>query len=311
MKRKLLTTALTLALTVTTLGAGLTLNVNAADTSGNGKLMYRLYNPNSGEHFYTADESEKNLLDDIGWNWENYGWIASENGNPVYRLYNQYAGDHHYTMSEAEKDMLVSVGWDYEGIGWYSTQTEDEDTTPLFRLYNPNATGAGSHHYTMSADEKDHLASIGWNYEGTCWMSNYDISVSNFVEATCTEAGSSGDVVNKRTGEVLYAGEVIDINPDNHVHTVYYPETSDERCSAQRCNICGEIFWVAPDNNGSVATYDDIFSHLSTHGLNYTQAGVNSSMEAWDDFASKTTRIRPYYVVTPAHTHCTDCGKDF
>ena len=29
--------------------------------------MYRLYNPNSGEHFYTAGESERGNLVNLGW----------------------------------------------------------------------------------------------------------------------------------------------------------------------------------------------------------------------------------------------------
>lgn len=129
--------------------------------------MYRLYNPNSGEHFYTSNVSEKDYLDSIGWNYEGIAWNAPVSSDkPVYRLYNPNAGDHHYTTNAAEKDHLVSVGWNYEGIGWYSS---GEDAQPLYRLYNPNATGAGSHHYTTSAGERDHLKSIGWNDEGIAW----------------------------------------------------------------------------------------------------------------------------------------------
>ena len=29
--------------------------------------MYRLYNPNSGEHFYTADSNERDHLTGVGW----------------------------------------------------------------------------------------------------------------------------------------------------------------------------------------------------------------------------------------------------
>lgn len=66
----------------------LTTPVHADD---NGKIsMYRLYNPNSGEHFYTASEKEKDHLNSIGWNYEGIGWTAPEKSNtPVYRLYNK------------------------------------------------------------------------------------------------------------------------------------------------------------------------------------------------------------------------------
>ena len=134
--------------------------------SGEKTEMYRLYNPNSGEHFYTANAAEKNYLASIGWNYEGIGWMApASSKTPVYRLYNANAGDHHYTMSAGERDMLVSVGWSYEGIGWYS---DDAKGVPLYRQYNPNAK-AGSHNYTTSKAENDWLVSIGWNGEGIGW----------------------------------------------------------------------------------------------------------------------------------------------
>ena len=128
--------------------------------------MFRLYNPNSGEHFYTGNEDEKDHLVSLGWNFEGIAWTAPAKSNtPVYRLYNPNAGDHHYTMSEAEKDWLVGLGWNYEGIGWYSVVTERE---PIYRLYNPNAT-TGTHHYTASEGERDYLISLGWRDEKIGW----------------------------------------------------------------------------------------------------------------------------------------------
>ena len=125
--------------------------------------MYRLYNPNSGEHFYTAKSPERDNLISVGWNYEGVGWTAPSTGDPVYRLYNPNAGDHHYTTSASERDALVSVGWNYEGIGWYSGGSK-----PLWRQYNPNAV-AGAHNYTTSKDENDYLVSVGWRPEGIGW----------------------------------------------------------------------------------------------------------------------------------------------
>lgn len=128
--------------------------------------MYRLYNPNSGEHFYTASEEEKDTLLGYGWNWEGIAWNAPVLSNtPVYRLYNPNAGDHHYTTSGEEKEMLVEAGWNYEGVGWYS---DDAYGVPLYRLYNPNAW-TGTHHYTTSEEEKENLIVAGWLYEGISW----------------------------------------------------------------------------------------------------------------------------------------------
>ena len=144
--------------------------------------MYRIYNPNSGEHFYTSSEEEKAYLIKVGWNDEGLGWTAiSTSSKPVYRLYNSIGGEHHYTLSEAERDNLVNVGWKYEGIGWYS-----DGEIPLYRVYNPNAF-ANNHHYTTSVEERDYLLSIGWRDEGIGWygvnphrkMEGIDISEHN------------------------------------------------------------------------------------------------------------------------------------
>lgn len=148
-------------------------NVIFKDLDSNGNIipgvdgtMYRMYNANSGEHFYTADVGEANCLLSIGWNYESYAWRAPiSSDKPVYRLFNPVSGEHHYTTDVGEKDYLTLIGWNYEGIGWYSASYGQ----PLYRLYNPNATGAGSHHYTAKATERDWLVSSGWNYEGIGW----------------------------------------------------------------------------------------------------------------------------------------------
>ena len=128
---------------------------------------YRLYNPNSGEHFYTLSKQERNGLAGVGWHYEGIGWMAPRSGNQVFRLYNSNAGDHHYTESEHERDMLVSAGWTYEGVCWSSAPAGDE-AQPLYRQYNPNAQ-AGSHNFTLSREENDGLVKAGWKAEGTAW----------------------------------------------------------------------------------------------------------------------------------------------
>jgi len=139
---------------------------SSGDAPAASQAMYRLYNPNGGEHFYTASAEERDGLRKLGWKYEGIGWTAPAFSNtPVYRLYNPNGGDHHYTMSAEERDWLRGLGWKYEGIGWYS---DDNKTTPLYRLYNPNAK-SGSHHYTTSASERDGLRKLGWKYEGIGW----------------------------------------------------------------------------------------------------------------------------------------------
>lgn len=130
-----------------------------------GHLMLRLYNPNSGEHFFTVSPVERDNLVWEGWRDEGIGWVAPTTGSPVYRLYNPIAGEHHYTLASAERDMLVDAGWNYEGVGWYS---DADQKIPLYRLYNPYEY-ANNHHYTTSEVERDHLISVGWRDEGVGW----------------------------------------------------------------------------------------------------------------------------------------------
>ena len=148
-------------------------------------VLNRLYNPNSGEHFYTRDIDEKDALVKLGWQDEGVGWTSPTKSNtPVYRLYNPNAGDHHYTTRSTERDTLVSVGWKYEGVGWYSYTeainisgytnaagaSKPIAAVDVVREYNPNAKAAGAHNYTVNRAENDFLVSIGWLDEGIAWQ---------------------------------------------------------------------------------------------------------------------------------------------
>ena len=130
------------------------------------EIMFRLYNPNSGEHFYTSSVVERDHLISVGWNDEGTGWTAPKDGDAVYRLYNpNLPGEHHYTLSTVERDSLIAAGWNDEGIGWRS---DPAHRVPLYRVYNPNEY-ANNHHYTKETGERDILLSIGWDNEGIAW----------------------------------------------------------------------------------------------------------------------------------------------
>ncbi|MFC4653062.1 GH25 family lysozyme [Lactococcus nasutitermitis] len=127
--------------------------------------VYRVYNPNSGEHFYTENSYEAQQLDKTGWNLEGVGWSASTStsSSPVYRLYNPNGGYHFYTMSSYEKNSLVKSGWRYEGISFRSA-----GSTPIYRAYNPHN---GMHNYTTNAYEQNSLVKAGWKNEGIAFYS--------------------------------------------------------------------------------------------------------------------------------------------
>ncbi|MBQ6258132.1 MAG: hypothetical protein IJJ79_00455, partial [Lachnospiraceae bacterium] len=83
----------------------------------------RLYNPNAGDHHYTMNKGERDILIELGWNDGGIGWYSSESETvPLYRLYNPnalQAGAHHHTINMGERDILVELGWVPEGVSWY------------------------------------------------------------------------------------------------------------------------------------------------------------------------------------------------
>ncbi|MEE3480757.1 MAG: Ig-like domain-containing protein [Lachnospiraceae bacterium] len=129
------------------------------------KNVFRLYDKNRGEHFYTTSETEMNLLVKTGWRLEGVGYkTVATSDTPVYRLYNSHDGGmHFFTIYASERDALVKAGWKYEGISFYSG-----GTTPVYRAYNPNSTN-GEHNYTINPAEQARLKAIGWKDEGISW----------------------------------------------------------------------------------------------------------------------------------------------
>lgn len=188
----------------------------AAQTSPGGlsyDIVYRLYNPNSGEHFYTHAANEYGYLRTIGWRGEGTGWCSppkEDTSKPIYRLYNPNAGDHHYTVSANEKDSLVKIGWRYEGI-LCSSAKEGPGATRVYRLYNPNCRGGGSHHYTRDLNERNTLIRIGWKDEGTAWFE---------VDTTYKPTGSSGDqgASNGSGNEQVAQKPTTPVTPEGHEH---------------------------------------------------------------------------------------------
>ena len=142
--------------------------------------MFRLYDPNSGEHFYTGSVEERENLVAAGWNYEGVGFTFSRTtGMPVYRLYDPVYGEHLYTMQQPVKtgtqyegkDLYECEGriWLYEGIAFNSAYDTE---VPQYRLRNPNAT-RGAYHFTSSTVERDNLIAAGWISEGICFYSSW------------------------------------------------------------------------------------------------------------------------------------------
>ena len=129
--------------------------------------VYRLYNHNTGEHFYTTSLAEKNKDVSVGWSYEGIGWVAPSKGTAVYRVYNPNSGgDHYYTKSKFEAQSLVKSGWhwDYGGKPVFYSGGK----TPVYVAYNPNAQ-SGAHNFTDSLGEENSLISADWKFKAVAF----------------------------------------------------------------------------------------------------------------------------------------------
>lgn len=131
-----------------------------------GIAVYRMYNPNTGEHLHTLNWNEKVNLEEAGWDYEGISMRVGGTGSELYRLYNPNTGEHFYTLNWNEKTNLVSHGWRYEGVAWKTTPKG----LPVYRVYNPNARDAGTHHYTLLSEEVASLVKVGWKSENVAWF---------------------------------------------------------------------------------------------------------------------------------------------
>lgn len=125
--------------------------------------VYRLYNPNDGQHHLTASHSEAETLASVGWDYEGVAFKAGS-GAAVYRLYSPFGGQHMLTASAAEGMSLAIAGWVVESVAFKAGDKSD-----AYRVYNPNN---GDHLFTTDTEERDSLVKAGWADEGVAFKAN-------------------------------------------------------------------------------------------------------------------------------------------
>ena len=125
--------------------------------------VYRMYNPNSGQHHFTASHNEAESLASIGWTYEGVGFKSGDGAN-VYRLYNPFGGQHFLTTNAEEGMSLAIAHWVVESVAFKAGETYN-----VYRLYNPNN---GDHLYSTSSDERHSLVNAGWHDEGIAFKAN-------------------------------------------------------------------------------------------------------------------------------------------
>ncbi len=147
--------------------------------------LYRFYSNSFQGHFYTANLSERNLVQtDVNWDYEGGVYsiytLQEPDTFPIYRFWSENYKHHFYTISENEKNNLIAhdPNWSYEGIVYYTYMSPLAQTKPVYRFYSPQYRG---HFYTTSESEKNGLIANdpNWSYEGVAWYASTKVSCAN------------------------------------------------------------------------------------------------------------------------------------
>ena len=135
----------------------------------------RLYNANTGNHVYSANQTEIDYLtgNEIGWLAEGVSYKSDENASQaVYRFF--VDGKHFYTANDRERDLLINSPefseYIYEGESHkvYGLLDEKPDETIAVKRYFN--TLDGSHIYSTSVTEQNILSeSPAYVDEGIAW----------------------------------------------------------------------------------------------------------------------------------------------
>lgn len=301
MKKKMIQTLVALPFALAAFA--FTTQANAQETVD----MHRLYNPNSGEHFYTADSAEKAHLVKVGWKYEGVGWLApkAENDYPVYRVYNPNAGDHHYTMDIDEmSDLVYKHGWKFEGIGWYSDQQKGK---ALYRAYNPNAK-SGSHNYTTNLAEQKNLLKVGWKDEGISW---YGVDPNKKDEPSTNPPKDNGGTVTPpkdNQGNQNQGGQTTPPNNSGNSGTVTPPADNSGNGSGQVTPPVDQT----PGYDKAIPSNFKLDSRAVAKEvlelLNADRKKVGAQPLEWNDGAVKCAEIRSSEIVK-SYSHTRPDGR--
>ena len=146
--------------------------------------VYRFLNSDTGVHFYTANEIERDtvaLLNNYTFEDASYQSVdpltGAEDSVPVYRFLNRDTGVHLYTVSEVERDATEDLAnFSFEGEAFFAYATEVDGSIPIYRFLNSTT---GAHFYTPSAIERDAVLELpDYQSEGIAY---YALPVSEDV----------------------------------------------------------------------------------------------------------------------------------
>ena len=130
-------------------------------------LLYRIFNPATGEHLYTFDANEVEVQTTVGgWTLDGTVPAPTDGTVTVYRLLDLVHGVHIYTTDENEIAELVAAGVaELEGPAFDSIPESDTALT-YYRL----SSAIVPHHYTADQNEIASLVASGvYTLDGPVW----------------------------------------------------------------------------------------------------------------------------------------------
>lgn len=98
---------------------------NTTDNASVATPVYRLFDPKAGLHFWTTNQAEISVIEQIGYKYEGIAfYVVSPDvvaSYPVYRLFNPKTGIHFWTQTYAEAMFATQhAGYNFEGQAFRS-----------------------------------------------------------------------------------------------------------------------------------------------------------------------------------------------
>ena len=252
-----------------------TVQAKAADAT---VPIYRLYNPDNGEHLYTTDANETRVLYyEHNWGYEGIAWYAPNGtGTPVYRLYNPVLYNHLYTTDTNEVAVLTTTTeWVSDNNGqpvFYS-----DGSIPVYRVYNRELQGM--HHLTTDKNEYDTLPIHGWTQEGEAlyaraigspiitryWNeSGEELSLETASNESTTGGGGGNSSGSTSGGSSESNGSSGGSGSSGHVHSYTWETSGNTRtlkcsCGATKgvTETCYNGYWGYYDAEMTTALFDE------------------------------------------------------
>ena len=245
---------------------GMALMPETAKAEGAYVPVYRMYTPVNGEHLYTTDAHERDVLKATGvWKYESVGWYApaadAEGAIGVYRLNNPVLHDHLYTSDKNEIKVLTTKGgWKVDNANrpmFYALTASASQKTPLYRAYNT----VNYHHLITSNIKEYNGLGADWKREGITFYCR--TAGTGGKEATQTTSVVKGDMTTGHTIENIAAEAALECDvklsgrgTGQHAKLVLQTPTS-----AVSFGIQYDQFSSAPYTNTTQIMVENIFSN--------------------------------------------------